>query len=137
MDDIKQWIHLVVTDAWIQKWDKYLITQRSKNDPYKPGYRWIVGWKLDYQEWYDILQKNLKKEIQEEVGIEINDDIKIIWNFMRKTQTTVLYLTFLCMWKSWEAKPLDDTDDVKWLTLEELKSFSEPNIFQEFLPYIS
>jgi len=135
-DDIKEWIHLVITNAWIQKWDKYLIAQRSKTDPYKPGYRWLVGWKLDYKEWYDILQNNVKKEIQEEVWIEV-DNIKLIGNFMTTTKNTIIYTTFHCLWKSGEARALEDTEDIKWLNLEELKLFDEPNIFKEFLPYIS
>lgn len=137
MDDIKEWIHLVVTNAWIQKWDKYLIAQRSKLDPYKAGYRWLVGWKLDYKEWYNILQYNLKKEIQEEVGIEVNDDIKMIGNFMKTTKTTVIYITFHCTRKSWEAQALEDTETIERKTIEELKTFDQPNIFQEFLPYIT
>jgi len=61
-----------------------------------------VGGKVDAIEGKDTLQKNLQKEILEEVGLEINDEIILIGNEIEVSpeDKTVLYLTFLCERKS-------------------------------------
>ena len=38
-------------------------------------------------------------------------------------------LTFLCHWKSGEAKPFEDTAKIEWYFLEELKSLKDPPDF--------
>ena len=136
MDVIRPWLHLVVTNAWIQKWDRYLLSQRSLDDPYKPWFWHLVWGKLEYLEWYGSLQENIQKEIQEEVGLEVQHDMQILGNLMTTTKSTVLYITFLCKRKSWEALALEDTEAVRRVSEEDLQHFSEPNIFAEFLPYI-
>lgn len=128
-------IHLVVTNAWIQKDNKYLVAQRSLEDNYKPWFRSIVWGKLDYTDWNNALEQNIIKEIKEEVWIEV-DDVKMIWNRMWKTKTTVLYITFLCKRKSWDAQALDDTEKVERMTIEEMQNFKEPNFFKDYLNYI-
>lgn len=131
--------HLVIVNGRIRKSDKYLIAQRALDDNYSPGHWSIVGGKVDAIEGKDTLQANLKKEILEEVGLEINDEMTLIGNEMEVSSEnkTVLYLTFLCERKSWEAKALEDTNAIRRVTREEIQTFDESNILhmrKEYLP---
>ena len=74
-----------------------------------------------------ILEKTLKREVMEEVGIEIEDEIALVENegFTRVSGHHVVGLTFLCKWKKGVAKPLEDQEEVRWFTKEELKNFAE------------
>ena len=71
--------------------------------------------------------KTLKREIMEEVGIDIQDDITYLGDgtFIRVSGHNVIALTFLCKWKAGVAKALEDQEEVKWLTFSELKNFKE------------
>lgn len=130
-------VHLIVTNARIKKDNKYLIAQRSFSDNYMPWYRSIVGWKMEIDNWYDVLEKNLEKEILEEVWLKVTN-IKFVWNYyLNKDNRKCLYLTFICDWLSWEAIPLEDMNDVKWLTIDELKTFKDNNLFTTYLPFIN
>lgn len=130
MSDIDLLKCLVITNAWIQKWDKYLIAQRSLTDRNMPWYRSMVGWKLEWVTWPNCLQINVQREIKEEVWIEV-ENLKIIWNNIeQKPKWNVLYITFLCQRKSGEAQPLEDMEQIKRLTKEEIFAFDQPNLFE-------
>jgi len=111
---------------------------------HKPSTWSLPGGKIESEvEEPDILQKTLKKEIEEEVGVEIDDDIDLVYNnsFERVDGAHVISLTFLCHYKVGEAKPLEDTAQIKWLSVEELKNFSEVEDFfrieiKELLKYL-
>jgi len=67
----------------------------------------------------------------EETGIKIANHAELLTNntFIRSTGQHVVALTFLCHWKSGEAKPLEDTIGVKWISEEELKDMEfAPNV---------
>lgn len=131
------WEHLVVTNARIKKDNKYLIAQRSFKEKYYPWIWTIVWWKLEVESWYNVLEENLKKEILEEAWIQVTE-IKFLWNYyMNQEHRKCLYITFICKRLSWEAKALDDTEDVKRLTLDELKNFKENNFLDIFIQYIA
>ena len=85
------------------------------------------------EEGGEILEKTLKREVMEEVGVEIEDEILLVGNegFFRVSGHHVVGLTFLCRWKKGVAKPLEDQEEVKWFTKEELKNFDElPDYFK-------
>src|SRR5688572_18183897 len=74
----------VVTTAIIAKDGKYLILQRSPDKKRFPG-RWTVpGGKLEVSDftgepkdtedyWYNVLERTLAREVQEEAGLEISN----------------------------------------------------------------
>ena len=69
----------------------------------------------------------------EEVGMEIEDEVIMVWDegFKRVSGPHVVGLTFLCKWKSGVAKPLEDQDEVRWFDKEELKKFTDlPDYFK-------
>ncbi len=78
--------------------------------------------------------ENLKKEIAEEVGVKIFDDIILVHDntFIGSNNgDNVLALIFLCKYKSGEAKPLEDTMDVKWIEKNEIDNFEFPTNVKE------
>ncbi len=74
-----------------------------------------------------VLEQTLKKEILEEVGVVVADDMEFIFNdgFVRVDGTHVISCTFLCKWVSGEARALEDTEKVEWFTIEQLKNFPD------------
>ncbi|MEK7504142.1 MAG: NUDIX domain-containing protein, partial [Patescibacteria group bacterium] len=62
--------------------DKVLISQRSWEEEHMPG-RWTIpGGKVDpvKEDVFDILQKTAKREVMEETGVEIADEMALIMN---------------------------------------------------------
>ncbi|OGM05511.1 hypothetical protein A2715_04630 [Candidatus Woesebacteria bacterium RIFCSPHIGHO2_01_FULL_39_32] len=125
--------HVVAVFAFVEKDGKILLAKRSSSDPQSPGIWFIPGGKVDMEEGGEILEKTLKREVMEEVGVEIEDEILLVGNegFFRVSGHHVVGLTFLCRWKKGVAKPLEDQEEVKWFTKEELKNFDElPDYFK-------
>ena len=125
--------HIVAVKAWVKKGDTYLLARRGMNEVHMPGIWSIPGGKVDEcGETVNILQDTLKREVLEEVGLEITYEIDLVFNniFKRSDGASVVGLTFLCHWKSGEAKPLEDTSEVKWFTLTELLGMED---VEEFL----
>jgi 8-oxo-dGTP diphosphatase len=117
--------HIVLVNGWIENGGKFLLSQRALTELQRPGAWSLPGGKVEGgSEETDILQKTLRKEIEEEVGVAVADEMRFIcdYSFIRVDGAHVVGLTFLCKYESGEARPLEDTASVKWLSLEELKS---------------
>ncbi len=123
--------YIVLVKGWVEYHGKFLLAQRSMNEVHKPGAWSIPGGKVEEEGESRIVEKTLKKEIAEEVGLEITDDIEFVYNntFQRVDGVQVVNLTFLCHALNNAAKPLEDTARVEWLTPEELKNFPEAEDF--------
>jgi ADP-ribose pyrophosphatase YjhB (NUDIX family) len=77
-------LHEVVITAIVVKDGKYLITKRSMLEKRFPGMWTVPGGKLETSDyinlpketehyWYNVLEKVLKKEVRDEVGVEIDN----------------------------------------------------------------
>jgi len=77
-------LHEIAITAIIIKNNKYLLTKRSKNKKRFPGKWTVPGGKLEIDDyikfpkdteyyWYNVLERVLKREVKEEVGININN----------------------------------------------------------------
>lgn len=77
-------LHEVVITAIVVKDKKYLITRRSQNKKRFPKMWTVPGGKLETDDyinlpkhtehyWYNILEQVLRREVKEEVGIEIEN----------------------------------------------------------------
>ncbi len=124
--------HIVAVKAWVKKGDKYLLARRGMDEVHMPGVWSIPGGKVDDDdETVNILQETLKREVLEEVGVEITDEIDLVYNntFKRSDGSSVVGLTFLCHWKSGEAEPLEETLEVGWFTLDELLKMEDVEDF--------
>jgi len=129
---MKKFYSVIVNSVIINSENKVLIAQRSHEEGHEGGKWSIPGGKIEsVGEEHDILLKNIKKEIFEEVGVEIFDDIVLAHDntFTRSNGDNVLALVFVCKYKSGEAKPLEDTVDVKWIGKDEIGNYEfSPNV---------
>lgn len=84
MGNKNQYLHEVVITAIIVKGGKYLITRRSPNKKRFPGMWTVPGGKMETSDylnlpkdtehyWYNVLERTLKREVKEEVGIDIDN----------------------------------------------------------------
>ncbi len=129
--------HLILVNGVVFNGDKVLVSQRSWEEPHEPGKWTIPGGKVERttQEEFSVIEKTLKKEIKEETGIDIEDSVTLITNntFLRSTGQHVVALVFKCIYKSGDAKPLEDTIDCKWVTKNEVKEMEFPPNVKEYI----
>ncbi len=130
--------HVVAVFGIVQKGNKYLIARRKESDPQAGGEWSVPSGKVEKGGGNGILEETLKREILEEVGIKVQSDIKLLANgsFIRVSGHSVIALTFLCKWKSGVARPLEDQDEVLWLTLPQIKRFKMPFYTKERFVYL-
>lgn len=129
----------VLVNAVIVKQNKILIAQRSFTEEHEPGSWSIPGGKVENSsneiQVFNIVEKTLNKEIKEEVGIEISKNIHLIANntFQHSKGHIVLALVFLCEYLDGEAKSLEDTENIKWISSNELDEYRFPPNVREYL----
>ena len=128
-------LHRVVSTAIIHKEGKYLIVQRSPDKKVFPE-RWTLpggGLEVtDYidthkttpEAWYYAIENSLKREIKEEVGLEVGK-LKYLLDlvFIRPDNVPVATLSYYCDWKSGDVKLNEENIDYKWVTYEEAKNY--------------
>lgn len=120
--------HKVIVKSWVEKDGDYLLAQRGQTEKHHAGVWSLPGGNVDAEVADFLLEQTLKREIFEEIGIEILDDMELIYNngFIKDSDGShVINLTFLCFYKSGEARPLEDTERIDWHSLEELKKLKD------------
>lgn len=129
-------LHRVVVTAIIIKDGKYLITQRNKQKKAWPGMWTVPGGGMEVDDyiatpkttedaWYFAVETTLKREIKEEVGLEVGRSkylLDIV--FIRPDGIPVITLSFYCNWKSGEVKLDEENIDFKWVTSEQAKNYA-------------
>ena len=115
-------LHVVFVEAWVKKDNKYLLAKRSSKDDQAAG-KWAVpGGKVDMELESDIIENSLEREVMEEVGVKVSDPrFFASRSFIRSSGHHVVGLSFLLDYKSGEAKPLEDQDEVRWVTFKEME----------------
>ncbi|MDO9399154.1 MAG: NUDIX domain-containing protein [bacterium] len=122
MSDVNIPLHVVFIEAWVKKGDKYLLAKRSSKDDQAAG-KWAVpGGKVDMELEDKIVENALKREVKEEVGIEVgNFQFLASRSFIRSSGHHVVALSFVVDYKSGEAMPLEDQDEIRWVKIEEME----------------
>lgn len=125
---------IVNVEGAIRKDDKWLIIERSNKEEHAGGLLSLVGGKVDIEgNTTDILERTVKREILEEVGVTIKDNLSYVHSssFVTETGENVVGIVFLCEYKSGEALPasLDEVEKVLWLTTKEILSHSKSPIY--------
>ena len=128
-------LHRVTSTAIIIKDGKYLIVQRSPNKKVFPEKWTVPGGGLEVTDyidtpkttadaWYYTVENSLKREIMEEVGLEV-DNLRYLLslNFIRPDDVPVVALSYYCDYKSGEIKLNDENIDYKWVTAEDTKNY--------------
>ncbi len=127
--------YAVVTGILINKEGKFLITKRAEWEKAFPG-RWTVpGGKLevlDYalrekdtpHHWYNIFENLLKREVMEEVELEIeNIDYVTSMVYIRPDKIPCLIVSLYANSKSENVKLCNALTDYAWVDLEEAKNY--------------
>lgn len=115
---------IVNVEALILKDNKWLFVKRSMDEDHAGGSISLVGGKVeDNTDVDEVLEKNLQREIREEVGIEVEEEMTYVTSshFISDDKESVVDIVFLCKYKSGLAKALDKNEltNVLWLTSEE------------------
>ncbi len=129
-------LHEVVITAIVIKDGRYLITRRSANKKRFPGMWTVPGGKLEISDyidlpketefyWYNVLEKVLKREVREEVGIEIKN-IEYVTSLatIHADGNPSLVISCLADYASGEIKlQKDETDKYAWASLKEAEKY--------------
>lgn len=125
--------HYVVVTGIVVKDGKYLVSKRSEEEDNFPGFWTVPGGKLetkDYMQrekdtsvqWYNVLEDLLRREVREEVGVEIKN-INYVTSlvYIRSDGIPALIISLYADWASGEVALEDSMTDYKWVTLGEAK----------------
>jgi mutator protein MutT len=130
-------LHSVIVNAVVNKDGKILISQRSFDEGHEGGKWTIPGGKIDKTEGniFNIVEKTCAREVEEETGIKIKENIQLITNntFIRSNGQHVIALICLCHWQSGEAQALEDTINIKWISKDKIDNYNFPPNVKEYI----
>jgi 8-oxo-dGTP pyrophosphatase MutT (NUDIX family) len=147
MENNNQYLHEVAITGIVVKNGKYLITRRSPNKKRFPGMWTVPGGKMETSDylklpkdsefyWYNVLERTLKREIKEEVGIEINNiDYVTSLATIHADGNPSLLISCVADYVSGEIKlQTEENDQFAWVSLEESKNYQLlDGIYDEFV----
>jgi 8-oxo-dGTP pyrophosphatase MutT (NUDIX family) len=129
-------LHYVAVTAIIHQNGKYLITKRSAKEKAFSNMWTVPGGRISVKDyanlpkttpiaWYNAVENTLKKEIKEEVNLEI-DNIRYLidMTFIRPDKIPVVVLSFYADYKSGKVKLDDDAVDFAWVTAREAEKYN-------------
>jgi 8-oxo-dGTP diphosphatase len=131
----KNLLHYVVVTGILVKDGKYLLAKRAEWEKAYPGKWTVPGGKLealDYvlrkkdteSQWYNVLEDLLKREVMEEVGLEIQG-IGYVTSlvYLREDKIPCLIISLFAEPKSSEVKLCNALTEFAWVSLEETKNY--------------
>ncbi len=139
--DLDPRLHFVTATAIIAKVDndgvtRFLIAKRAPTEKAFPDKWTVPGGKLVYSEykslphttvfpqWYNMMDWLLRKEVREEVGLEIEKPEYVTdLVFVRPDGYPVVTLSFWARYKSGEVTLNREMTDFAWITAEEAKKY--------------
>lgn len=114
--------YIVNVEGAIVKDGRYLMVVRAEEE-YAPGGLSFPGGKVEGDgSADDILEQTLRREIAEEVGLEVHAEMAYLRSSAFVAEgDPVVDLVFLCRWKSGEAAAADPAEvaAVRWMTAAE------------------
>ncbi|MFJ7979066.1 NUDIX hydrolase [Lysinibacillus xylanilyticus] len=125
---------IVNVEGAIRKDDKWIIIERSKKEEHAGGLLSLVGGKVDIEgNSPNILEKTLKREIFEEIGITVKDNLKYIHStsFVTDKGENVVDIIFLCEYESGDFFVIqpEEVEKVFLLATEEILNNPQAPIF--------
>ena len=117
---------IVNVEGAIYRDEKWLLIRRSAKEEHAGGSLSLVGGKCEIEgDSKDILERTLRREILEEIGIEVTVCGYVnSSSFVTASGVNVIDIVFLCKHKSGNpyAKSINEVDEVIWLTTSEILS---------------
>ncbi|MFP3390961.1 NUDIX hydrolase [Brevibacillus sp. SIMBA_040] len=107
--------------------DRWLMIKRSTKEEHAGGTLSLVGGKADQEgNTSDILERTVRREIFEEVGVTVKDTLRYLYSssFVPDDQCHVINVVFLCEYDNGDAhcKSPDEVEAVYWLNADEIMS---------------
>jgi 8-oxo-dGTP pyrophosphatase MutT (NUDIX family) len=146
MDDTQNKAHYIAITGIVRKEGKYLICKRSMQEKIFPGKWCVPGGRLmqedfvhaqkdTHDHWFDVLEKQLQKEIKEECGIEIKN-IGYVSNLalIRPNGFATVIISLYADFDSGDVKmnQPDELIDFAWVSLEEAREYDLiENIYEQ------
>lgn len=127
--------HRITSTAIIYKDGKFLITKRSPHKKAFPSKWTVPGGGLETDDytttpkttpdhWYYAIENSLRREIREEVGLEVGKvDYLLDMAFIRPDGVPVIVLSYYCPYLSGEVVLDADAVEFAWVTHEESKTY--------------
>ena len=128
-------LHRIAATVIIYRDGKFLITKRSMSRKVFPG-KWVVpGGGLEVRDyindvpthglqWYGALEKTLRREVREEVNVEIGKVTYLLdLVFIRPDKIPVLTLSFYAPFLSGEVKINDESEDFAWIKASDVGKY--------------
>ncbi|MBI2630579.1 NUDIX domain-containing protein [Candidatus Pacearchaeota archaeon] len=114
----EKYLFKIVIVAVIFNSDKMvLLAKRSMTEDVLPGYWGIPGGKVESRgNIPDILESEIRREVHEEVGIDIKN-LRYIESHLNESGK--LNICFVSEIDKGEPKPLDETEEIGWFTLKQ------------------
>jgi len=118
-------VFIVNVEGAICRDDKWLVIIRSTKEEHAGGTLSLVGGKVDVEgNALEILERTVKRELYEEVGIEIKDAVTFVYSssFVTNDGCNVINMVFLCEYDRGTAhsKSPDEVEAVHWMTYDEI-----------------
>ncbi|MBI2029255.1 NUDIX domain-containing protein [Candidatus Gottesmanbacteria bacterium] len=120
----------VNVEGIIQKDNHFLLVKRSKKETHAPGKWSLVGGKVENPSAIlPVLEDTLRREIKEEVNIEVENEMKYLTSsfFTTDDKKSVIDIVFLCKYKSGQLSLVDrnELSEIKWMSYEEIMENQE------------
>jgi len=136
MNATNQYLHEVVITAIVRKDGKYLITKRSASKKRFPSKWTVPGGRLESGDyalmeketefyWYNVLEKTLRREVLEEVGLEI-DNIHYVTSLatIHEDGSPSIVISCGADYVSGVVKLQEgEVDTFEWVTLEQAQDY--------------
>jgi 8-oxo-dGTP diphosphatase len=124
---------IVNVEGAIYQNGNWLLIRRSEKEEHAAGTLSLVGGKCEIEGTStDILERTLKREIFEEVGIEVSN-LRYVnsSSFVANSGQNVIDIVFLCQHKYGEpyVKSTEEVDEVLWMTTSQILDHSELSYF--------
>lgn len=116
---------IVNVEGAIYREDKWLLITRSTQEEHAGGTLSLVGGKADIEgNAIEILERTVKRELYEEVGIEVKEAVTFVYSssFVTDEGSNVINIVFLCEYNKGEAHihSPDEVEAVHWMTYDEI-----------------
>lgn len=132
---------IVNVEGAIRKDNQWLIIERSQKEEHAGGGLSLVGGKVEIEgNSSAILERTLKREILEEVGVSVKDRLHYVHStsFVTDAGEHVVDIVFVCEYESGEAiaNSVDEVENVYWLTTDEILNHPQsPSYLKDYINY--